>query len=181
MQTASVAFYNSRQDGYSTNQLTDNGLHMARALALNQEQWIEMARHAEYRAGSLSQKLGISQRQLERIMGKRFGLSPQSWLDEQRMLRAVVMLKEKRSVKSIAFDLGFKWVSHFCLKFKKHHQHTPTAFLASVGSSMVAATKPLLPKDVRVIRKKAVFVPVRSQSQSTCSQMHSGRNVSHLF
>jgi AraC-like DNA-binding protein len=121
---------------------------MARVDTLNQEQWIEMARQAEYRAGVLSQNLGISRRQLERITGRRFGRSPQGWLDEQRMLCAVVMLKERRSVKSIASDLGFKWVSHFCLKFKRHHHLTTTAFMALVDRPMGSTIKPLSRKGV---------------------------------
>jgi AraC-like DNA-binding protein len=122
---------------------------MARMDTFNQEQWIEMARQAEYRAGALSQKLGISRRHLERITERRFGRSPQNWLDEQRMMCAVVMLKERRSVKSIASDLGFKWVSHFCIKFKRHHHLSPTAFLALVDPPLGnSTTKPLLRKVV---------------------------------
>jgi AraC-like DNA-binding protein len=122
---------------------------MARVDNFNQEQWVELARQAEYRAGALSEKLGISRRQLERITGRRFGRSPQSWLDQQRMMCAVVMLKERRSVKSIASDLGFKWVSHFCLKFKRHHHLSATAFRALADPAMGnPTTKPLLRKVV---------------------------------
>src|ERR1700692_3539121 len=107
---------------------------MARWDALDKDQWIEMARKAGYPAGTLSQNLGVSRRHLERITGSRFGCSPQTWLDEQQMACAVAMLKERRSVKSIASDLGFKWTSHFSIKFKRHFQLTPTAYLASLDS-----------------------------------------------
>ena len=103
---------------------------MANGDPLNWEEWVELASQAGYRAGRLSQRLGISQRHLERITGRLFGLSPQNWLDEQRMTRAVELLLAGQPIKLIASDLGFKWVSHFCMKFKRHHRRAPGAFRA---------------------------------------------------
>jgi AraC-like DNA-binding protein len=91
--------------------------------------WLALARESSFRVKVLSRKLSISQRQLQRYTQKVFRRSPQELLNEQRLTLAVGCLKEERSVKSVAFQLGFKQASHFSREFKAFYGLPPTAFL----------------------------------------------------
>ncbi len=103
---------------------------MARIDIQNPEKWREMARQSGYRVKPLSQQLLVCRRQLRRYTCEVFGRSPQEWLDEERLTVAPDLLKKHRSVKLVAFELGFKHVSHFSRKFKERYRLSPTAFLA---------------------------------------------------
>jgi len=92
--------------------------------------WREMARKAGYNANVLAEELGISRRHLQRYTRKLFERSPQAWLEEQRLALAVGLLKEHRSVKTVAFELGFKQPNHFSREFKRHHGISPTQCFA---------------------------------------------------
>jgi AraC-like DNA-binding protein len=50
-------------------------------------------------------------------------------LNEQRLVQAAKLLKRFRSVKTVAFRLGFKQVSHFSREFKLQYGISPTDFL----------------------------------------------------
>jgi AraC-like DNA-binding protein len=89
-----------------------------------------MAEKSTYSAPVLSKKLEVSARQLRRYTHACFGRSPQDWLNEQRLVRAGRMLKKVRIVKAVAFQLGFKQVSHFSREFKLQYGISPTDFLA---------------------------------------------------
>jgi len=102
---------------------------MARADMHNLHWWQKIAGASGYNAGLLSREMGVSRRQLQRYTQKLFGLSPQDWLNEQRLLIAADLLKRHRCVKTVAFHLGFKQVSHFSREFKYHYGVCPASFL----------------------------------------------------
>jgi AraC-like DNA-binding protein len=95
----------------------------------NLQLWRMLAEQSGYRVNLLSKQLGISRRQLQRYTQTVFGLSPQHWLNNQRMLIAADLLKKHRSVKVVTFSVGFKQVSHFSREFKLYHGMCPVAFL----------------------------------------------------
>ena len=73
--------------------------------------------------------MGVCPRQLGRYTHATFGNSPQEWLDEQRLIMAVAMLRKNIAVKEVALTLGFKQTSHFSREFKLRYGLSPTAFL----------------------------------------------------
>jgi AraC-like DNA-binding protein len=91
--------------------------------------WQELAEKSSYSAKHLCQELNISRRQLERYTHEVFGMGPQRWLHNQRLIAASELLKRENSVKCVSFLLGFRWPSHFSREFKLYHGRSPKAFL----------------------------------------------------
>ena len=85
------------------------------------EHWLKWAQESGYDAELLAKRVGVSRWQLQRYTRATFGNSPQRWLNERRLIAAVSLLKELRSVKIVAAELGFKQVSHFSREFKRFH------------------------------------------------------------
>jgi AraC-like DNA-binding protein len=103
---------------------------MGRVDCHNMGQWHEWARQAGYKRDRLSKLLQVCPRHLQRLTRQVFGLSPQEWLNQQRLKVALGLLQQHRSVKRVAYELGFKQVSHFSREFKGHYGVTPTGFLS---------------------------------------------------
>lgn len=101
---------------------------MARIDVQTLEQWADLARRAGYDQSVVARLLKVGPRQLRRYTRKVLNTSPQRWLDEQRLTRAAVMLKGNDLVKMVAFDLGFKTVSHFSNKFKARYGVSPKEY-----------------------------------------------------
>jgi AraC-like DNA-binding protein len=102
---------------------------MARAEIYDWQWWHKMAGATGYSAERLAKEMNISRRQLQRYTQHLFGLSPQEWLNQQRLTTAGELLKQYRSVKLVAFNLGFKQVSHFSREFKSHFGLCPVSYL----------------------------------------------------
>lgn len=102
---------------------------MARAEIYDLQWWRNMAGATGYRAGRMAKEMNISRRQLQRYTQRFFGLSPQEWLNQERLLAAAALLKQYRCVKLVAFNLGFKQVSHFSREFKSHYGLCPVSYL----------------------------------------------------
>jgi AraC family transcriptional regulator len=91
--------------------------------------WEKMAVNAHYDARELAKLCALSTRQLQRNFHRDLNCTPQEWLNEQRMEAARQLLLLGRPVKRVAFELGYKQVSHFCRQFK-HYQHmTPSQYV----------------------------------------------------
>jgi AraC-like DNA-binding protein len=100
-----------------------------REIWLSEEHLEKLAREAGYNAKNLAKLRKVSCRQLQRHFRSRFGMSPQLWLDQLRIEAATDLLRSGDPVKKIAFDLGFKHVSHFCRKFKLYNRMTCSEFV----------------------------------------------------
>ncbi|MBN2069317.1 MAG: AraC family transcriptional regulator [Opitutales bacterium] len=95
-----------------------------------QEQlFLDNAAPAEYHPGKLAKRLNISSRQLQRYFRQATGEAPKDWLHRQRMKTALRMLKSEDTVKSVAYEVGYKQVSHFSRDFKQHFGITPSKVL----------------------------------------------------
>lgn len=100
-------------------------------LFLANGQWENLAEKAHYSARELAGLCGVSVRQLQRYFREQFHCSPQSWLNEQRLVAAQQLLRSGEPVKKVALDLGFKQSSHFCRQFKTRNHLTPSQFASS--------------------------------------------------
>ena len=100
-------------------------------LLLVDGKWEGLAETAHYNSSELARLCGISTRQLQRHFRRSFYCSPQSWLNERRLLAAQHLLLSGESIKKIALDLGFKQPSHFCRQFKIRNKMTPSEFASS--------------------------------------------------
>jgi len=96
------------------------------------DKWEKLAQTALYNSNKLADLCGVSMRQLQRHFRCRFRCSPQSWLNERRLLAAEALLLSGDSVKKVALDLGFKQSSHFCRQFKSRNSMTPSEFVHSL-------------------------------------------------
>lgn len=121
--------------------------HMARVVINDFSEWRKRARASGYNAWRLAAHLGISRRQLTRYTQATFGRSPQDWLDAQRLNDARDCLREVRSVKEAAFQLGFKQSSHFSREFKLVHGLSPTAYLAAADGQPFPNSNPAIPPE----------------------------------
>jgi AraC-like DNA-binding protein len=89
--------------------------------------WEAEARNANYQACVLVKRLTVSERQLRRYFVRRFGMPTQTWMDHLRLRKSIELLQSGRSVKEIAFSLGYKHSSRFCEAFKREYGTTATA------------------------------------------------------
>jgi AraC-like DNA-binding protein len=98
---------------------------MARKDSYTVEEWANLAKQARYDPELLARLLHVCPRQLRRYTHDLFNTSPQEWIDEQRLIDAAILLQSNELIKTIAFDLGFKTVSHFSNKFKIRYGISP--------------------------------------------------------
>jgi AraC-like DNA-binding protein len=69
---------------------------------------------------------GVSLRTLQRRFKVRYGLTVSDWIKTVRMQEAVNRVRAGDRVKEVAFDLGYKQLSHFSREFKRKYGAPPT-------------------------------------------------------
>lgn len=74
-------------------------------------------------------KSSVSPRTLSRLFNKELGMSFGDWKMRLKLMEAVKQLGDNKSIKEIAYDLGYENVSSFIATFKKHFGKTPTNYL----------------------------------------------------
>ena len=97
--------------------------------ATSARHFLELAPRCHYKARKLAQCLNISPRQLQRIFAATLACAPQDWLNRQRLLKAREMLLQARSVKEVAYSLGFPKTSQFSRDFRKLFGLVPSTLL----------------------------------------------------
>jgi AraC family transcriptional regulator len=112
------------------------------------EDWERLASTAHYDATVLAKMCQLSVRQLQRDFRRLCSRTPQDWLNEQRLQAAQTLLLSGRPIKSIAFELGFKQMSHFCRQFKALYKVTPSQFINTYHMEEVCR-----PKITNVVRR----------------------------
>lgn len=76
-----------------------------------------------------AQKSYMSSRTLSRLFQKELGMSFGDWKMRLKLMEAVKLLGEEKSIKEIALDLGYENVSSFITAFKNYFGKTPTNYL----------------------------------------------------
>ena len=89
--------------------------------------WPELAKAAKYRTSDLAGKCGVSTRELQRFILCEKGKCPHEWLNELRQMQALSLMGSGKSVKEIAFELGYRYPAHFSRDFKHFHGTPPTS------------------------------------------------------
>lgn len=95
------------------------------------EQWEALAQRSGFRPSELASLCQTSLRTLERHFQRNYGVTVSRWLKELRLSQAYGALKEGKSVKEVAFDHGYKQVSHFSREFKLHFGVSPSLLMPS--------------------------------------------------
>ncbi|EEF62925.1 helix-turn-helix domain-containing protein [Pedosphaera parvula] len=107
----------------------ESGEGLGRAWSrLDGRSWEELGTKAGYSSAKLAKICKVSERHLGRKIQEQFGCSPRAWLREHRLKAARERLAGGGDPKEVAFELGFKQVSHFCRQFKERYRETPRAF-----------------------------------------------------
>lgn len=83
------------------------------------QNWLELARQANWSAATLAKRCGVSLRTLERYFFEKMGKCLQTWLCEERQRRAIELLRNGCNVKKTAALLGYRHATHFSREFKK--------------------------------------------------------------
>jgi AraC family transcriptional regulator of adaptative response / DNA-3-methyladenine glycosylase II len=97
--------------------------HLARAAAYHiAEDFL-----ADHSLGELALKLGITDRQVRRVFGQEFGVSPIAFWQTQRLLRAKQLLTDSQlPVTTVALASGFKSLRRFNSLLKERYRMSPT-------------------------------------------------------
>jgi len=76
-----------------------------------------------------AEKMSMSVSSLERWVSKIYGITPMKYLQDVKLVKAEMLLRQKRvNVKDVSFVLGFNSVPYFCFCFKKKYGMSPKAF-----------------------------------------------------
>ncbi len=85
--------------------------------------------HLPWNAEKMGELAGLSASRLTHLFAQQTGTTPQQYLQRQRLLRARQLLSlTDRSIKSIAYEVGYANPFYFSLRFKRLTQQNPTAF-----------------------------------------------------
>lgn len=101
----------------------------------------QLAVECTYRTQKLVKLLGLSLRQIERIIRREFDSTPRVWLNERRLLEAGNRLLKGNKVIQVASDLRYKQASHFCRQFKEFYGVRPSQFITTKRKSRNVARR----------------------------------------
>lgn len=93
--------------------------------------WISRELHRPLTTEHLARSAGMSRENLRRAFAERFGLTPREYLEECRMTRAAILLRDTDCmIKEVAAQVGFSDPNNFSTVFKRFHGLCPEAFRA---------------------------------------------------
>ncbi len=88
----------------------------------------ELACACGYNVSRICKVLVISERQFRRVFADGLGMAPKQWLRNDRMVAARSLLREGRSIKEVAMDLGYATSKVFAREFYGFYEVSPTHF-----------------------------------------------------
>lgn len=90
---------------------------------------------APFKEEPLAQQVRLSVSQLDRLFVNHFGTTPHRYFEQRKLQEAKARVRYTDSIKTVAFDLGFRSLQHFSGWFKKKTGHSPTYFQAYTAKS----------------------------------------------
>ncbi|HTG43596.1 MAG TPA: helix-turn-helix domain-containing protein [Verrucomicrobiae bacterium] len=107
------------------------------------KKWQQLAKRAEFKPAKLARAVGVSLRTLQRHFRLQYQITVSEWLSSIRLQEAYHRILAGDRIKEVAFDLGYKQLSHFSREFKRCYGVPPTLLMRSVAEN--AAPKPAAP------------------------------------
>ncbi|MDD5350438.1 MAG: AraC family transcriptional regulator [Chthoniobacteraceae bacterium] len=88
--------------------------------------------HAALSEGELARGVGLSVSQLNRLFLRDWGVSPRKYRERRQLESALALLQvHERSIKEVAYALGFRSLPHFSAWFRRLKGESPRAFQRS--------------------------------------------------
>jgi AraC-like DNA-binding protein len=119
-------------------------------MQMSKTTWESLAAEAKFCPHDLAALCNMSLRTLQRRFDEEYGLPVGQWMRNFRLSQAYTRITSGESVKVVAYDLGFKQLSHFSRVFKAAYGVPPTlvspraraAVLTAHQTSTVGTTAP---------------------------------------
>jgi AraC-like DNA-binding protein len=93
---------------------------------MSESTWETLAVQAKFCPHALATLCNVSLRTLQRRFDRTYGMPVGHWMRQLRLARAYNRIAGGESVKSVAYDLHFKQLSHFSRVFKEAYGVAPT-------------------------------------------------------
>jgi AraC-like DNA-binding protein len=111
---------------------------------MSENTWETLAVQAKFCPHALATLCNVSLRTLQRRFDRTYGMPVGHWMRQLRLARAYNRIACGETVKSVAYDLHFKQLSHFSRVFKEAYGVAPTLISPrGVGKTEVAAREPV--------------------------------------
>jgi AraC-like DNA-binding protein len=120
--------------------------------------WEALADRARFSPAALAALCHVSERTVQRHFRAHYNLTVKGWLNDLRLQRAYKRLLAGDRIKLVAFDLGFKQLSHFSRAFKEKFGCPPRHLSSCLWSRGILAlhgpnalgssVSPLRPRDM---------------------------------
>jgi YesN/AraC family two-component response regulator len=128
--------------------------------------WIAREFHRPLTTECLAPSVNMSRDHLRRAFAERYGLTPREFLEECRMTRAKILLRETDFLtKEVATQVGFADANNFSTVFKRFHSLSPEAFRARHRRS---PAQPMPPFCSPISENQRKFVAFSKMFQLDC-------------
>ena len=111
----------------------ENGLTDSRT-----NNWEVLAAQSNYCPSELARLCHVSLRTLQRRFASNYNMTISDWMRQIRLAKAYARVVSGEPIKAVAYDLGFKQLSHFSRVFKEVHGVAPS-FISPRGRAKLAA------------------------------------------
>ncbi len=81
---------------------------------------------------TLCREAGVSVRTLQRIFRREVGTDFETWRRQARLMKAVELLAQGRSIKAVSHAVGYRQASTFVAMFRRALGLTPKAWISSL-------------------------------------------------